>query len=210
MYINVVEIKIDKDSYPLTKNNYYPKVYKKKQIVIGHTFTDDMTHYIGWQNRYNGKNKKTAAFTIDVDGKIYQHFDPKYYSKFLDINNVDEHIISVVLVNKGWLIRKIDTDQYYDYLFKPVENIEIVNKKWRDHTYWATYSDKQIESLTELCRYLSKKFGIELQTIGHYAKFSDAFTYHGILSRSNYVKEFTDLSPSFDFTKFKNNLEKNE
>jgi len=204
--INV--IKIDNSSYPLNKENYYDKVSSKKQIVIGHSFTDDMTHYIGWKTRYNGKYKKNSSFTIDVDGKIYQHYNPKYYSDFLNIEGVDEGVIGVTLINKGWLMKNMKTNMFFDYLNRPVLNIDVVNKKWRGHNYWSPYSKEQIESLTKLCRYLSKNYGVELQTLGHNTKTNGVYDYNGIVFRSNYMKEYTDLSPAFDFVEFKNKLKK--
>ena len=74
---------IDKTTYSLDKNNYYNNVFKKTQIVIGHSSRKDMRHFDSWVNRRNGTYKKTSPFTIDKEGKIYQHYDPKYYSDFL-------------------------------------------------------------------------------------------------------------------------------
>lgn len=207
--IKIGKFTIDDETYLLDKNKYYLKIFDKKQIVIGHTFGDNMNHYIGWKNRYNGKYKKNAAFTIDTDGSIYQHFDPKYYSNFLNIQDVDKYIIGIVLVNKGWLMRNIQTNEFFDFLSRPVKGDNVVNKRWRNHSYWAPYSNKQIESLIELCGYLSEKFGIKLQTLGHNTMINDIFEYEGVVFRSNYMKEFTDLSPAFDFIDFKNKLEKN-
>lgn len=201
---------INNETYPLDKDKYYSKIHKKNQIVIGHTFTSDMSHYIGWKNRYNGKYKKNAAFTIDIDGNIYQHFDPKYYSNFLNIDNVDEYIIGVTLVNRGWLMKNDETNIFYDYLNRPVETLDVIDKKWRNHRYWFNYTEEQINSLIELCEYLSKRFGIKLQVLPHNIKIDDVYDYEGVVFRSNYMKEFTDLSPAFDYIDFKNKLEKKD
>lgn len=205
--IQTSEIIIDSESYPLDTKNYYTKEFPKKQIVIGHTFTNDMKHYIGWKNRYNGKYKKNATFTIDLEGNIYQHFDPKYYSNFLNIQNVDEHVIGITLVNRGWLMRNIKSDEYFDFLNYPVSNLNVVKKRWRNHTYWAPYSEEQITSLIKLCRYLSNKYGINLEVLPHNTRIDSVYDYNGVVFRSNYMKEFTDLSPAFDFIEFKNKLE---
>ena len=204
--IKTSKIIIDDDKYPLDEMKYHRKEFKKKQIVIGHTFTDDMRHYIGWQNRYNGKYKKSAAFTIDQDGNIFQHYDPKYYSNFLNIKDVDEFIIGVMIINKGWLMRSSLTDEYIDYLDNKYDG-DTFKKRWRNKTYWAPYSDKQIESLIKLCKYLSNEYGIELKTLGHNTKLDSVYDYEGVVFRSNYMTEYTDLSPAFDFVDFKNKLE---
>ena len=75
---------IDTETYKLTDSNYHKEVYDKTQIVIGHTFQKNMLHYVGWVYRLNGKNKKTATFTITKEGKVFQHYDPIYYSTFIN------------------------------------------------------------------------------------------------------------------------------
>lgn len=201
-------LNIDDSTYPLDERKYFQNEFEKKQIVIGHTFTEDMRHYIGWQNRYNGKYKKNAVFTIDVNGNIYQHFDPKYYSNFVGLRGVDEKIIGITLINKGWLIKNDETNEYVDYLNNPY-NGKVVRRRWRNKTYWAPYSKKQIESLVKLCKYLCNKYGIQLKTLGHNTKTDNVFDYEGVVFRSNYMTEYTDLSPAFDFLDFKNKLELN-
>ena len=165
-----------------------------------------MSYYIGWQNRYNGKYKKNSAFSIDIDGKIYQHYDPKFYSNFLNIKDVNEIIISINLVNTGWLTKKIKTNEYFDYIGNPY-NGEVINKRWRGKIFWVPYTNKQINSLVELCKYLSNKFGIPLKSIGHNTKVDSVFNYEGIVFKSNFMIEYRDLSPAFDFTSFDNKLE---
>ena len=59
-----------------------------------------MRHFESWINRRNGNYKKTTPFTIDVDGTIYQHYDPKYYSDFLNCEQ-DKCNIPIILVIIG-------------------------------------------------------------------------------------------------------------
>jgi hypothetical protein len=73
---------IDTTTHSLSDFNYVPVEYVKSQIILGSTHNNDMKHIIGWSHRYNGKYKKTAPFTIDKNGLIYQHFNPKFHSKF--------------------------------------------------------------------------------------------------------------------------------
>ena len=75
-------MEIDKKTYKLPVSNYHKKNFKKTQIVVGHNSRKDMIHFESWINRRNGNYKKTSAFTIDKDGNVYQHFDPKNYSDF--------------------------------------------------------------------------------------------------------------------------------
>ena len=104
---------IDKETYYLTTNNYIFEETDKDKIVIGNTFSTNMNHYIGWSTRYNGKYKKTANYTVRLDGSIYEHFNPKYHSNFTDYISLDKTIISIVLENEGWLIKDLNNLYYF-------------------------------------------------------------------------------------------------
>jgi N-acetyl-anhydromuramyl-L-alanine amidase AmpD len=198
---------IDSELYKLNEDNYHKIETKKNQIVIGHSFNSNMNHYNGWITRLNGKFKGTTNFTIDVDGKIYQHFDPKYFSEFMNIKGVNETIISIVLVNEGWL-EKNELDNTYTTIYgNKFESDDVIERKWRSQKYWTPYSEVQMNSLINLIRYLCEKYDIYLKTVGHNTKVDSILDYGGVVFRSNFSKEFTDLSPAFDFIEFKNNLE---
>jgi N-acetyl-anhydromuramyl-L-alanine amidase AmpD len=204
----MIEIIIDKEKYKLPTKNYNRKSKKKSQIVVGNTFSSDMNHYEGWVTRCNGEFKRTAAFTIDINGKIYQHYDPKYSSQFLPIKKANENIIPVMLENVGWLMKDFESGKFYTWVGNEFTNEElIIEKRWRNHVYWASYSSKQLDSLVKLSRYLSEKFNIPLRTIGHNTKVDGIYEYMGVTFRSNYIKYCTDLNPAFDYDKFKNKLE---
>lgn len=196
---------IDLETYKLPKDNYYDQAYKKTQIVIGHNGRKDMRHYFGWLNRYNGKYKKTSTFTIDTDGKIYQHFNPSYYSDFLEVDQ-DKSNISILLVNPGWLDLDLNYNVYRDWLghtySKKIENI--VNKNWRGHDVWVKYTDEQYESLKKLVIDLCGKFGIEKEFIGSNVYDENVDIYNGITFRSNYSQDIKDISPAFDMDLLKN------
>ena len=199
--------KINTESYRLTNENFHQIECKKTQIVVGHTFNSGMNHYVGWTKRLNGKYKATANFTIDVDGEIYQHFDPKYFSEFINIKGANEGIISIVLVNEGWL-EKVDLEnKYITICGNQLEINSVIERRWRNQKFWAPYSDKQMESLIKLIRYLCEKYDIYMKTVGHNTKVESILDYEGSVFKSNFNKEFTDLSPAFDFIEFKNNLE---
>jgi N-acetyl-anhydromuramyl-L-alanine amidase AmpD len=199
---------IDKKTHKLNRDNYRPKIYDKHQIIVGHTSDVSMRHVIGWENRLNGKYKNTAAFTIDNKGKVFQHYDPKYYSEFLKNEPIDKYIISIVLENEGWLTKIEETNQFLNWNDDIYEREDkIVEKKWRDSMYWAPYSTKQLNSLVELTKYLCNAFDIPLQTIGHNTKVDAINDYNGVVFRSNYDKNYTDLSPAFNYNMFKKKLE---
>lgn len=202
---------INKDTYKLGLTNYIHEETIKNKILIGNTFTTNMNHYVGWVTRYNGKYKKTANYTIKLDGTIYEHFNPKYYSNFTDDISFDKTIISIVLENEGWLIKDLNDENKY---INNVGNIynrvdDVIIRKWRSNKYWAPYSEKQLESTIKLINKLCIEFDIPLEVISHNTKINKVNNYKGVLYRSNLNNYFTDVNPSWDFTNFKDKLEIN-
>lgn len=193
---------VDKESYVLTLDNYYKEVYEKTQIVIGHTSRKDMRHFDSWLNRRNGHYKKTSTFTIDKEGKIYQHYDPKYYSDFLGVEQ-DKCNISISLVNQGWL-KLNEMNVYVDWLGHIYSReTNPLEKNWRDYRYWAKYTDEQFDSLKFLLDDICKNFNIKREVIGHNVYEENADIFKGVTFRSNYYKNLTDVSPAFDIEKIK-------
>jgi N-acetyl-anhydromuramyl-L-alanine amidase AmpD len=201
---------IDNKKYQLPSNNYIPIVSTKKQIVIGNTFNKDMLHYTGWLHRYNGNYKKTAHFTITKDGKIYNHFDSKYFSHFFKDNKLNEKSIIILLENEGYLIKKNKKLEFINWVGSIYnESDKIFEKKWRGYNYWDSYSEKQMESLSELVLMLCERFNLPVTIVNHNTKI-EQINNISIFYRSNIKKYFTDLNPSWDCEFFKNKIEINE
>ena len=202
------KILINNTTYKLDNKNYYEKEFLKQQIVIGNSFSSNMSHVIGWKTRHNGEYKRTAPFSIDIFGNIYQHYDPKYYSKVFDSGEIDKHIILILIENEGWLIKDSIKNEYIDW----VGNIynrkaEIIEKRWRNHTYWPSYTNEQMESALKLVKYLCNMFDIPLRTVNHNTKFMEVYEFRGVLYKSNFETYFTDVNPTWDANVFKNKLE---
>jgi len=196
---------IDFETYKLPDNNYYKEDYTKTQIIVGNTYRSDMNHYGSWIYRVNGNNKKSATFTINKGGKIYQHYDPKYYSTFVN-NTQDKASISIILENVGWFKKDVMIDRYVDWLghnYKKQSN-EVINKRWRNHTYWDVYPEQQISSLKYLIIKLCDDYNISKNFIGHNVYDENIDLFKGITFRSNYYQEVTDVSPAFDMTVLNN------
>lgn len=199
---------IDKETYVLDEKNYFPVKTIKKQIIIGNTFNTDMRHVLGWKTRFNGNYKKTAHFTVSESGMIYCHFDPEFQSSFFNDRYLDSKSIIILIENIGWVERdeKNRFITMYGDIYKNTENV--IAKRWRDHEFWVKYNDKQVESVLELLNYLADEFYIPKTVFGHNTKIDDLSDYQGILYKSNLEKYFSDLTPAWDFKKFKEKLEK--
>lgn len=200
---------INYTSYTLTDKNYYSEIHEKKQIVIGNTFNSDMNHFIGWKHRMNGLYKKVSTFTIDTNGEIFQHYDPSYYSEFLNNSLYNKHIISIALVNQGWFDYDVTGKNFINYVGLIYTGKSMTEKRWRNHSFWENYTEKQTESLINLTKFLIENYNIPKNVLPHNTYLKEMHNFKGISYRSNWVKESTDLSPSFNFEIFKNKVEDN-
>jgi hypothetical protein len=194
---------INKEKYKLPNNNYHEVEYPKSQIVIGHNGRKDMRHFEGWVNRRNKKSTDTSNFTITKSGLVYQHFEPKYYSDFLGVEQ-DKGNISILLVNEGWLKEDNIHNIYIDWLGHTYsKKTPVINQMWRGHHFWVKYTDEQMISLKELLNYLCDEFDIKKECVGNCVFNEDVDIFNGITFRSNYNQNITDISPAFDMDKLK-------
>jgi hypothetical protein len=198
---------IDFTSYTLTSKNYYSEIHEKKQIVIGNSFNTGMNHFIGWKNRLNGFYKRVSNYTIDPSGNIYQHFNPEYYSEYINNSLHNKNIISITLVNQGWLDYDVLDKKFINYIGIEFSGKNMTEKRWRNHSFWENYTQEQIDSLSNLTTFLLEKFNIPKKVLSHNTHIKDIHNFMGVTYRSNWLKDCTDLSPSFDFEIFKNKVE---
>jgi len=195
--------------YKLKESNHFETTSNKTKIVVGNSYASDMKHFDRWVNRIHGKSKNTTPYSIDLDGVIYEHYDPKYDSLFTNNEIIDRSIIGVTLVNEGYI--NIDNEKklkltWNNDIYK--RKAKLINKKWRDKELWAPYSKKQLNSLVDLCKELSSKFNIPLQSIGHNVEVMNPNDFEGIMFRSNFSKFNYDVSPAFDFNEFDKKIKK--
>jgi hypothetical protein len=178
-------------NYSLIPNN-------KDQIVLGHTSRNIKTYLDSVKLR---KSIKIPNYTIDKTGCVYNHFTPDNYSFVVP----NEKTITIFLENDGWLIKK---RRYYYNWIGDIYKGDVHEQEWRGHKYWATYTDEQIKTLKGLIDELCNKYTISRNTVNHNTKLLDPTIVKGVLCRSNYYEEYTDLSPAFDFSTIKNKIKK--
>lgn len=199
---------IDDKTYQLSEDNFYKEQTIKKCIVIAHSSASNLRHLMKWKQRLNGKYKKTAPFTIDVKGNIYQHFDPIYFSEFFGNPEQDKKNIVILLENEGWLIKNQEKNEFINWSGHIYNRPETVyERKWRGYTYWAPYTSAQFDSAAYLVNKLCDEFYIKKNVIPHNTKIDNLEDFEGVLYRSNLEKHYTDLSPAWNCENFKYKLE---
>jgi hypothetical protein len=203
-------MEINKELYKLGEDNFINEGTIKSRIVLGNTFTTNMQHTIGWENRSGGKYKGTAMFTIAIDGTIYQHFSPNCFSNFFDEVELSESTISILIENEGWLTDNLLTKNgyinYVGHIYKREDNI--IEKKWRNYKYWAPYTNEQMESAVKLVKELCSNYEIPLNVVKTNTTIKNLTNDNGVYYKSNFKKHYTDISPAWDFKGFKNKIEK--
>ena len=197
-------------THKLKETSYFKREFNKQQIVIGNSYRTGLGHYDAWTKKINGNYKCTSPYSIGLDGTIYEHFNPKFYSSFLRDKELDKKIIPIVLENEGWVIKDLNKKKFITWDGEPYDRDEpLIEKKWRTKIRWAPYSNKQIKSLIELVNYLIDKFGIERKVALDNIKDKEHKEFKGISYRSNYSKNYLDVSTAFDFDGFKKAIENN-
>ena len=144
-----------------------------------------------------GETKRWNTYTISRAGEIYEHYNPEYYSDFLNIKNVDKKSISIILENMGGLVN-ISQDKYVNWLDEVCETSKVVEKRFMGQRYWETIPSVQLQSLTMLCNHLCEKFDIEKKIILFHHYHQDVENFKGIVFRSNYIEDSIDLNAMLD------------
>ena len=199
---------IDDIKYLLDKKNYYDTEFEKRQIVLANTFSEKDKHITGWKLRMGGEYKKTSPFTIFRNGEIFKHYDPSKYSDFLGSKSIDKKVIVILLENQGWLEKDLIENSYFNWVGNIYKRKKSVyEKRWRGFAYWDSYTSKKIESTLKLVNHLCEIHNIPKKCVGHNTFIDGIEYFEGVVYRSNYYKESTDLNPSWDFKKFKELIE---
>lgn len=183
----------------------YKTKAKKKQIVLMNTGSEIEYFLNKIKNRYNSKYNKIPAFSISGSGEIYQHYDTTYVSGSLENLNFDRQAITIALENVGWLTKDDINNKYYDWL-GDIYKKPVIEQSWRNKKYWASYTDIQLNVLSDLIDYLCIEYNIRKHFIGHNVLVDNPLNFNGILNRSNISKQHYDLTPAFDFEKLTEKL----
>lgn len=187
----------------------FEKNKKKKQIILCHSHRPKENYLNSLKYRKNGDYEKIPNYFITKDGHILNLISDDSYSKFFNDNDVNKNSIIICLENLGWL-SKTPLGLSYSNWIGDIYSRTIFERKWKDKIFWEPYSEEQLNSLVELSKKLLTKFSIDNKFIGHNTKVDGVKLFNGIVCRSNYNSRYTDISPAFEYEKFKNLIENDE
>jgi hypothetical protein len=194
-------MEIDNTTYAIGDINQHKTLIAKSQIILGTSLRKGSNHIIRLQHKEYGKTKKWNTFTISREGKIYQHYDPKFHTDFLGIKEMDKKSISIILENMGCLF-KTPNDRYINWLNEVCDEDNVIEKTWLGYNYWEKITNEQILSTIDLCKHLCDEYGISKTLIEFHHFHNDISKFKGIVFRSNHIENSSDINPLFDINMF--------
>ena len=182
------------------------KQKKKHQIILTHTSRNINDYLQSLKFRFNGSFKRIPNYIITREGKIIQLLGNTEHSEYFKDLNVNRNSIIISLENLGWLQKEPLTDHYINWI-GDIYKGNVFEKKWRDYFFWQPYTEKQVLSTNSLCDKLLKEMKIKPQIVEHNTKIVGVEKFVGVVSKSNFDTNYTDLSPAFNFNELLKNIE---
>lgn len=195
-------IHIDDTTYTIPKECFYKTKTKKTQIILGGSLRKDNLHIKRLQKKDYGMTKKWNTFSISREGKVFQHYDSNHYTDFMGNKKIDKKSISIILENMGGVYFDHEKNKWLNWALEECDESRVFEKNWKSCRYWEAYTQEQVRSTIELCKYLCEKHDIVLDSLGFNVHHDDTINFNGIVTRSNYDFDYNDLNPSFDFRLF--------
>lgn len=207
-------------TYRLNPQEYYAEVYPKNQIYLHHTvggsFMSTWNHWNSDKNKAGAKLKVATAYLIDVNGDVYEVFDPKYWAHHLGVESTQNTIankqsIGIELISEGALT-EIDGVLYaYDGQTKYKRNYPVdLGYTWRGHRWFDSYDDAQIDALCELVGDLCNTFKIPTAIVPGIDRnrfdMSLLRGFRGVLAHCNVREDKTDVHPMFPWSTLETKL----
>lgn len=178
----------------------------KRQIILTNTSRNVNDYLQSLKYRYNGKYDKIPNYVITREGKILQLLENDEYCKYNNDSKIDQNSITIALENLGWLEKEPLKNSHINWI-GDIYKQKVFERKWRDYFFWQPYPEEQIMLTAKLCVEISKETTIPLISVEHNTKINGIEKFEGIVTRSNFDSDFTDISPAFNFEKFINYLE---
>ena len=182
------------------------KQKKKHQIILTHTSRNINDYLQSLKFRFNGDFKRIPNYIITREGKIIQLLGNTEHSEYFKDPNINRNSIIISLENLGWLQKEPLTDHYINWI-GDIYKGNVFEKKWRDYFFWHPYTESQIENLGLLCKELFETVKIKPQVVEHNTKINGIEKYCGIVTKSNFSVDYTDVSPAFKFNEFLKKIE---
>ncbi|HEX9692338.1 MAG TPA: N-acetylmuramoyl-L-alanine amidase [Gemmatimonadales bacterium] len=199
----------------LPDTEYFAEPSPKSGIALHHTVSDAAHAAVGWwrgDRTPSGNARRVAtAYMIDVDGTVFELFDPACWAFHLGVKWPDaerlaceKRFIGIEIVSEGGLIEH-DGDLYaYDvvapFFQKPVEEAFECPALYRGYWWFDRYQPEQLEALGRLVDELCARFSIPRvypeQPFVYYGQALASF--NGVIGHANVRLDKSDPAPDPD------------
>ena len=186
-----------------------------KDLIVLH-FTAGGSVEGAYQSWLSTKERVATAYLVDLDGHIYEVFDPACWACHLGVAAAhnpgfrqDKRSIGIEIVNWGGL--KLDPGEQLNCWPKQYrtrycglnEKARYVGKSFRGLDYFAAFPESQQSAVCRLTRSLCDQFAIPKQiplpAQRDRLDWSYYENYRGVASHQNFHAEKTDIGPAFDW-----------
>ncbi len=172
--------------------NYNLEPTLKKHICLHTTGSNNARGTIDWwKTRHNGNGTISTPYLIDINGIIYQLYNPTYWSHHTGLGDKDKEIIGIEIVNAGVLNM---TEGSYELK----NDIGVKSKNYMsdinilgEQVYHESFSSQQLKSIAILINTLTNIFMIDDKMLT-YKENNEPFNY-GIFSHQHINDSKSDI-----------------
>lgn len=215
MAIQPPELPIDRAALRLSSGQYFPDRQLKDLIVLH--FTAGTTARSAFNHWEADARRIATAYIVDVDGVIYETFDPNYWAYALGIRGQpsahnEKRAIQIEIANVGPLKRRDESlywwpprDTYQTHWCHISETHKYVEASHRGRDYYASFPEIQFQAVCDLVKHLCERFEINKALPNDKLDVRDPewfSQYRGIASHQNFRADKYDIGPAFDWQEF--------
>jgi N-acetyl-anhydromuramyl-L-alanine amidase AmpD len=191
-----------------------------KSLIVLH-FTAGSTAQGALASWANDRRMVATAYIVDLDGSVYEVFNPKYWAYALGIKGpggptIERRAIQIEMVGWGPLTLDGDGNNLKAWTGKVVCSLEDkskyvkLNNVWRTKQYFSAFRSEQVEATALLVKNLCEKFNIP-PNIPPNDKLNVCdvrwlSSWHGIAGHDNARSDKWDPSPAFPWRWFQERL----
>lgn len=198
-------------------SSLFNAVEQEKDLIVLH-YTAGGSARSAFDTWVQRANKVATAYIADLDGTIYELFDPRFWAFHLGLSGAaaagfkhDRRSIGIEIVNQGILrpdASKPDQLNWWPNDFRTKfclksEQSRYVAASYRGFDFHAAFPGVQIESTCQLVRHLCDRFSIpkRLPPVAMRPEFDIQLAggFKGVISHQNFRKDKFDVGPAFDW-----------
>jgi len=210
---------INRSRFRLPAGQFFTEKPKKDLIVLH--FTAGSSAKSAFDTWVGDAQHIAAAYLVDVDGTVYEVFDPTRWAYHLGVKGfngrLDQRSIAIEIANVGllrpatdkpevlnwWPPRRGQTEPFGTQYCDKSQTDKYVQTSYRGEQYFATFPPQQVQAIRLLLNDLCGRFAIPKTLPPKPKQFErdlDYFQdYSGIASHVNFRSDKWDIGPAFDW-----------